>query len=123
MVDVNAKELMMASQTGIKKLVSNHRKLGPAFGGLSSAVLEDGNLTLKTKELLALGIAVHAGCDFCIAQHVEKCLKAGATEEEIAEACGVAILMGGGPAVMYSSVAMNMIDELKNNEEPGGNHD
>jgi len=113
MADVSAKELMMASQTGIKKLVRNNRNLGPAFGGLSSVVLEDGNLTLKTKELLAVGIAVHAGCDFCIAQHVENCLKAGATEEEIAEACGVAILMGGGPAVMYSSMVMNMVEELK----------
>jgi AhpD family alkylhydroperoxidase len=113
MADVSVKELMMASKTGIKKLVRNHKKLGPAFGGLSSTVLQDGNLTVKTKELLAVGIAVHAGCDFCIAQHVENCLKAGATEEEIAEACGVAILMGGGPAVMYSSMAMNMVEELK----------
>ena len=123
MANVNARELMMASQTGIKKLARNHRKIGPAYAGLRDVVLEDGALSVKTKEFVALGIAINSGCDFCIAQHVEKCLKAGATEEEIAEACGVAILMGGGPAVMYSSVAMNMVAELKNNEEQGGNHD
>ena len=113
MADVSAKELIMASKTGTGKLIAKHQKLASAFGGLSSAVLQEGNLSVKTKELIAVAIAIHTGCDFCIVQHVEKCLKAGVTEEEIAEACGVAVLMGGGPAVMYSGMAMKMVEELK----------
>ena len=113
MADVSVKELIKVSKIGVGKLVAKHQKLGPAVGALSSAVLQEGNLTVKMKELIAVSIAVHAGCDFCIAHHVENCLKAGAAEEEIAEACGVAVLMGGGPAVMYSGMAMKMVEELK----------
>ena len=61
--------------------------------------LKDGVLTTKVKELIALGIAVCTTCDYCIAIHVKKCFDAGATKDEIAEVLGVAILMGGGPAL------------------------
>ena len=71
MVDVSAKELIKASKIGTGKLVGKHKKIGPAVGGLSVAVLQEGNLTVKMKELIAVSIAVHAGCDFCIAHHVK----------------------------------------------------
>ena len=113
MADVSAKELINESKTGIGKFFAKHQKLRPAFGGVASAALEEGNLTVKIKELIAVGIAVQAGCDFSMAHHIEECLRAGATEEEIAEACGVAALMGGGPALMHSGTAMRMVEELK----------
>ena len=113
MADVSAKELIRESKLGIGKLAGKHQELAKAFGGLKAATLQEGDLTVKVKELIAVGIAVQAGCGFCIAHHVEACLKAGATEEEIAEACGVAVLMGGGPALMYSGMAMEMVEELK----------
>jgi AhpD family alkylhydroperoxidase len=113
MTDVSAKELIKASKIGTGKLVAKNKKIGPAVGGLVAAVLQDDNLTVKVKELIAVGIAVHAGCEMCMAHHVENSLKAGATEEELAEACGVAILMGGGLAVMHSGMAMKMAAELK----------
>lgn len=74
--------------------------------------LKEGALSLKQKELIALGIAICATCDYCIAIHVKKCFEAGATKEEIAETCGVAILMGGGPALTYSTFAMKAIEEF-----------
>ena len=113
MTDVSVKELIKASKIGTGKLVAKNKKIGPAVGGLAAAVLQDDNLTVKVKELIAVGIAVQAGCGFCIAHHVEACLKAGATDEEIAETCGVAVLMGGGPALMYSGKAMEMVEELQ----------
>jgi AhpD family alkylhydroperoxidase len=80
--------------------------------GLMPDALKDGALSTKQKELIALGIAISATCDYCIAIHVKKCFEAGATREEIAEACGVAILMGGGPALTYSAFAAKAIEEL-----------
>jgi AhpD family alkylhydroperoxidase len=75
-------------------------------------VLKDGVLTTKQKELIALGIAICATCDYCIAIHVKKCFEAGATREEIAEVCGVAILMGGGPALTYATLVFKAIEEM-----------
>jgi len=48
----------------------------------------------------------------CIAIHVKKCFEAGATKEEIAEVLGVAILMGGGPALTHSAFVAQAIEEF-----------
>lgn len=79
---------------------------------LMLSALKHGALPTKVKELIALGIAVCATCDYCIAIHVKKCYEAGATKEEMAEALGIAILMGGGPALTYSTFAMQAIEEF-----------
>ena len=76
------------------------------FGEVVGGALADGLLSAKTKELIALAIAVSVRCDPCIAHHTRAVLRAGATEGEVAEALGVAVLMGGGPAVAYSVAAM-----------------
>ena len=74
--------------------------------------LKDGALTTKVKELIALGIAVSAQCDYCMAIHVKKCFEAGATKEEIAEVLGVAVLMGGGPAMTHATFVAQAIEEF-----------
>lgn len=82
------------------------------FAQLSNAVKAEGALTLKDKELIAVGIAVATHCEPCILFHVEALMKAGATREELAEALGMAIQMGGGPALMLSGMALACWDEL-----------
>ena len=76
------------------------------FGALHKAALADGELDHTTKELMALAIGVAARCEGCIALHVSAALKAGATEGQIHEALGVAVLMGGGPASVYATEAL-----------------
>ena len=105
------KDIMQAfsdGNRGMKKALPNVMK---AFGEVGSEALKDGALDHKQKELIALAIGIHAQCEYCIAIHVKKCLDAGATREEIAEACGVAILMGGGPAMTYATEVFNALDE------------
>lgn len=72
----------------------------------------DGAITVKTKELIALAIAVTVRCDGCIASHVRAVIKAGATRAEVAEAIGVAILMGGGPSMVYGAQALEAYDQF-----------
>jgi len=68
------------------------------FGAMHDAAMVDGALTAKTKELVALGIAVTKGCEGCVAYHTKALARLGAAIEEVAEAIGVAIVMDGGPA-------------------------
>jgi AhpD family alkylhydroperoxidase len=107
------KEVLAEFQANMSKL---QRALPQVTGDfvktLMPDVLKDGVLSTKQKELIALGIAVCATCDYCVAIHVKKCLEAGATKEEIAEVCAVAILMGGGPALTYSAFAMKAVEEM-----------
>jgi AhpD family alkylhydroperoxidase len=71
------------------------------FGELHDAATTSGALDAKTKELMALAIAVTERCDGCIASHARAAVAAGASRDEAAEAIGVAILMRGGPATIY----------------------
>jgi len=88
-------------------------EIGKAFGPFFQALMKDGALPAKQKELIAVGIAVAVHCEGCIDAHVEKCLKAGATGPEIMEAAGVAVLMGGGPAYIYASSVAAALDRAQ----------
>ncbi len=83
-----------------------------AFRDFVETVLRDGVLSLKTKELIAISIAVHSGCERCIYIHVKKALQAGATRKEILEAAYVAVLMGGGPALMHFAPLLRALEYL-----------
>ncbi len=86
------------------------------FGQLHQAATAEGELSTKFKELIALGIAIAVRCDGCIAFHVHDALKAGATRKEIIECIGVAILMGGSPALMYGCEAFEAINQFHEQE-------
>lgn len=83
-----------------------------AFEELHRSSIKDGVLDSRTKELIALGIAITVRCDGCIAFHVHDALQAGATSEEILETIGVAVLMGGGPAVVYGCEALEALNQF-----------
>lgn len=83
-----------------------------AFGTLHEVGSADGALSTKTKELIALAIGIAVHCDGCIAFHVHDALGAGATKEEIAETIGVAVLMGGGPSVVYGCQALEAAEQF-----------
>ncbi|HEX6469021.1 MAG TPA: carboxymuconolactone decarboxylase family protein [Streptosporangiaceae bacterium] len=72
---------------------------------LHDAALAPGALDAKTKELIALAIAVSKECDGCIAAHAHAAVRRGATPDEAAEAIGVTFLMNGGPATVYGARA------------------
>jgi AhpD family alkylhydroperoxidase len=69
-------------------------------------------LDRKHKELIAVAISVAVQCEGCIAYHVHDALQAGATRQEVVESLGVAIMMGGGPAVMYACEALAALDQF-----------
>lgn len=82
------------------------------FEALHVASMKEGALLTKQKELIALGIAIAVHCDGCIAYHVSDALKAGATAQEVLETIEVAILMGGGPALVYGCEAIEALDQF-----------
>ena len=83
------------------------------FARLHKESTAAGKLDSKSKELIALGIAVAVRCESCIAYHVHDSLKAGASRAEILEALGVAIMMGGGPAAMYACDAFEALEQFE----------
>ena len=100
-------------QAGMAKMGKDIPETMKAFSELHHAAASDGALDAKTKELIALAIAVNVRCDGCIAFHVNDALKSGATRDEIMETLGVAILMGGGPSVMYAVEAVQAMEQFQ----------
>lgn len=82
------------------------------FAALHQSATKAGALDTKTKELIALGIAITVRCDGCISFHVHDALGAGANKNEIAETVGVAVMMGGGPSVVYGVEAMQALEQF-----------
>jgi AhpD family alkylhydroperoxidase len=70
---------------------------------LSDAGAKKDILGAKTRELIALAVAVTRQCDGCITIHTDAALKRGATREEIIEALGVAIAVNAGATLVYSA--------------------
>lgn len=70
------------------------------------------SLDLRTKELINVGISVSAQCEWCIAFHVKNALAAGASPDEIISAGFMAVLMHGGPALMYMMRLVEAIREF-----------
>ena len=107
-------------QENIKEVKRSLAKLGreypcimKAFSSFMGEVEEKGALDTKTKEVIAVALSVATRCKWCIAFHVKSALDKGATEQEIMEACFVAALMAGGPALMYTQLAVKAIEEFK----------
>ncbi|CAM4269206.1 carboxymuconolactone decarboxylase family protein [Zobellia nedashkovskayae] len=96
----------------IKELGSSIPETIGGFNSLHKASTAEGVLSTQTKELIALGIAITVRCDGCIAFHVHDAIEAGASSEEIIETIGVAVMMGGGPALMYGCEALEALNQF-----------
>lgn len=79
------------------------------FGFVETAQKE-GALSVREKELIALGISLYHRCEDCIIVHVANALQAGCTRQEILEAAGMAMVFGGGPSL--ASAATLLIEAL-----------
>ncbi len=82
------------------------------FRAILTKATSDGALDAKTKELMALAIAVALRCEGCVTFHTRAALHKGATREEVVEALEVAVEMGGGPAAVYSGEALAAYDQF-----------
>ena len=83
-----------------------------AFSALAQAASKDGALDKKTKELIALALGIAAHCDACIGFHVQALIKLGVRREELEEALGMTVYMGGGPSLMYAADALAAFEQL-----------
>lgn len=106
------KEIAQDSATLLGKLRKEIPDVMAGFSSLAQAATKDGALDKKTKELIAIGMAVAARCDGCIALHTQAVVKLGATRAEFLETLSMAIYMGGGPSAVYAAEALKAFDEF-----------
>jgi AhpD family alkylhydroperoxidase len=101
-----AKDAIMA----MGKLAEVRGDLLGAFAQFNQKVFEEGALSEKMKELIAVGCAHITHCPYCIDSHTRKAKEAGATPEEIAEAIMVGVALSAGASMAHSCIAMKAIE-------------
>ena len=82
------------------------------FGVMGRAAKTDGALDEKTKEFIALGIAISTRCDSCIGFHVRSLVRLGVTRDELCEALAMITYMGGGPSYSFSAKALKAFEQF-----------
>jgi len=112
-MEKNYSELCKQISSNLRKLRKDIPDTLQAFSALAQAATRDGVLDKKTKELIALAIGVAAHCNGCIGFHAEALVKLGATRQEIEEALGMAVYMGGGASLMYAADAISAFEEFQ----------
>ncbi|MBW1780780.1 MAG: carboxymuconolactone decarboxylase family protein [Deltaproteobacteria bacterium] len=106
-----------------KELNENRMKYLGRFGELLPDVLarvrdqtveayKDGALDTKTKRLMAMAIALGAGCRNCVMGQAMYALESGATKEEILETLSVVVSMRGTTGMAESLRVIQLLDEL-----------
>ena len=83
------------------------------FGALFQSVMREGALSVREKELIALGIGLALRCDPCVFAHAQKAKQSGASRQQIIETAGVAVMMQGGPAYTYLPRLVQALDALE----------
>lgn len=111
---------MMESQVELNnhrlELRSKFAEALPEFMGAESEVLDiayrDGALNAKMKRLIALGIALRAGCTNCVLSQTKSALDEGATREEVLETLQVVIAISGTTGIAESLRVIKFLEEL-----------
>lgn len=102
--------------TGLSTQMAKMRKEMPevmaGFSALAQAATKDGALDKKTKELIAMALAVANHCPGCIGFHSQALIKLKTSRAELMETLGMAIYMGGGPSLMYAAEALEAFEEF-----------
>jgi AhpD family alkylhydroperoxidase len=83
------------------------------FARTHASAITPGALDRHIKELMALAIAICTHCQGCIGYHVHDALDAGATREQVVETIGVAVMMGGGPGLVYGAEALDALNQFE----------
>jgi AhpD family alkylhydroperoxidase len=89
-----------------------------AFRNFNKEIFEkESALSRKVKELIAIGVAHTTQCPYCIESHVKAAKKAGASDQEVAEAIFVAAALRAGGAFAHSTISMGVLQEMERLEK------
>lgn len=113
----SGKKVLEHAHRGLQLMSEFNPKLMGKIGAFMAEAMRPKQIDRRHKELITLGMAITQQCHYCIAMHVRSCKAAGVTVEEIIEVCGLAVMMGGGPALTHMAEVERCLNELYLNED------
>lgn len=87
------------------------------FFALDHDVYGEGALPKKVKELMGLVASTVLRCNDCINYHLIKAVECGATDEEVVEALGIALVVGGSIAIPHLRHALAFLATIERTDK------
>jgi AhpD family alkylhydroperoxidase len=96
----------MLVMSNLKK-ITTFKKTAPdamaSFLAFDKAAHEEGAISKKNKELMAIAVALTTQCSYCIEVHRKAAVDAGASEKELAEVTFVTAALRAGAALTHGT--------------------
>ncbi len=110
-------ERIKADRKAAHQYYTDNSEVYRSFVEMELTTFQDGALSKKHKELIAIGISIRINCESCLEWHIKQAIHAGASKQEVIEAIEVGMEMGGGPATVSARFAMQVLEYyiIKNN--------
>lgn len=102
-----------------EKILARGTTITKRFFTLDTKAYESGALDVKSKELLGLSASMVLRCDDCIAYHIDQCVQAGASDEELFETFDIALIVGGSIVIPHLRRAVAFLDECRAHTDGG----
>lgn len=93
---------------GLGKFTQQIPEIAETYNAFTQACFQEGTLTKREKQLIALGISLAMQDEYCTIYHTKGCMDQGCSDKEVLEACGVAAAFAGGAAM---SQAVTLVQE------------
>ncbi len=115
----DAKVRLEGFQKGVGTLMEEMPNSINSLFEFLNAVQTESALSVREKELIAIGISIYTRCEDCISLHAQKALQAGCTRAEILEAAMMSVAFGGGPSLgATSSLLLKALDRFEGEVQP-----
>lgn len=96
-----------------EKILSDNNKVLKRIFNLDTNAFSEGEIDVKTKELLGLACSMVLRCDDCVKYHLGKCYELGYKKDEVFEVFAIANLIGGTIVIPHLRRAVEYWDALE----------
>jgi len=89
------------------------------FFSLDGQVYSEGALSVQTKEIIGLVASLVLRCDDCIRYHIQRCYDCQVSDDQLQEALGIGLVVGGSITIPHLRRAFDAWDQLKKGADQG----
>jgi AhpD family alkylhydroperoxidase len=96
-----------------ERILEEDNKVIKRFFNLDTNTYAEGELNVKSKEMIGLACSMVLRCDDCIKYHLGKSFEAGVSRKEVFEVFSIAMVIGGSIVIPHLRRAVEYWEELE----------
>jgi AhpD family alkylhydroperoxidase len=96
-----------------ERILEEDNKVIKRFFNLDTNTYAEGELDVKSKEMIGLACSMVLRCDDCIKYHLGKSYEAGVGRKEVFEVFSIAMVIGGSIVIPHLRRAVEYWEELE----------